>query len=104
MYDNSHLTNKDWDILKEKGITPNNLTIDGWLHLSNSNMENLPYNVIMNGYLDLQVINKCDLSPLATWKGVRKILLPNKHNYLSEEETKQFLNELKLLNNIEKTF
>jgi hypothetical protein len=47
------MTDNDWKILAGHGVTPDNLTVAGWLDLSGTPINALPDNLIVSGWLDL---------------------------------------------------
>ena len=44
----------DWDILDQRGITPDNLTVGAGLYLEGTAITALPDNLSVGGYLDLR--------------------------------------------------
>ena len=48
------MTDNYWKILAGHGVTPDNLTVAGWLDLSGTPINALPDNLIVGGWLDLR--------------------------------------------------
>ena len=48
------MTENDWIILARYGVTPDNLTVAGWLYLRHTPITALPDNLTVDGHLDLR--------------------------------------------------